>query len=111
MRRLIIALVAGGVFLVLSFSGTAAAAPAIPWHKCAKSAQRGFQCATIRVPLDYGRPRGGDIELGLIRHRASDPGRRIGTLFYEPGGPGVPGHGVAARRGLRWLPGRREGAF
>ena len=27
----------------------------------------------------------------MIRHRASDPGRRIGTLFYEPGGPGVPG--------------------
>ena len=91
MRRLIVALVAGGVLLVLSFSGTAAAAPAIPWHKCAESAQRGFQCAKIRVPLDYQRPRGGDIELALIRHRASDPGRRIGTLFYEPGGPGVPG--------------------
>jgi hypothetical protein len=90
-RRLIVAVVAGGVFLVLSFSGTAAGAPAIPWHKCAKSAQRGFQCAKIRVPLDYERPRGGDIKLALIRHRASDPGRRIGTLFYEPGGPGVPG--------------------
>jgi pimeloyl-ACP methyl ester carboxylesterase len=90
-RRLIGALIAGGVFLVLSFFGTAAAAPAIRWHKCAESAQRGFQCAKIRVPLDYQRPRGGDITLALIRHRASDPGRRIGTLFYEPGGPGVPG--------------------
>jgi pimeloyl-ACP methyl ester carboxylesterase len=91
-RRLIIALVAGGTLLALSLSGNAtAAAPAIPWHKCTESAQQGFQCARIRVPLDYERPRGGDIKLALIRHRASDPVRRIGTLFYEPGGPGVPG--------------------
>ena len=91
MRRLIIALGAGGTLLALSLSGNAAAAPAIPWHKCADADQRGFQCAKIRVPLDYERPGGGDIHLALIRHRASDPGRRIGTLFYEPGGPGVPG--------------------
>ena len=61
MRRLIIALVAGGIFLALSLSGTAAAAPAIPWHKCAESNQRGFQCAKIRVPLDYERPGAGAI--------------------------------------------------
>ena len=96
MRRLIIALVAGGTLLPLSLSlsqtgNAAAAAPAIPWHRCTEPAQRGFQCARIRVPLDYERPRGVDIGLALIRHRASDPGRRIGTLFYEPGGPGVPG--------------------
>jgi pimeloyl-ACP methyl ester carboxylesterase len=91
-RRLIIALVAGVTLLALSLSGNAtAAAPAIPWHKCTEPAQRGFQCAKIRVPLDYERPRGVRIELALIRHRASDSGRRIGTLFYEPGGPGVPG--------------------
>ena len=92
MRRLIVVLVSGGALLAVLLSGNAvAAAPPIPWHTCSESAQRGFQCATIRVPLDYARPRGGDIELALIRHRASGPGRRIGTLFYEPGGPGVPG--------------------
>ena len=89
-RRLIIALVAGGALLGPA-GNAAAAAPAIPWHKCTESAQRGFQCAKIRVPLDYERPRWGEIKLALIRHRANDPGRRIGTLFYEPGGPGVPG--------------------
>jgi pimeloyl-ACP methyl ester carboxylesterase len=77
--------------LLMSLSGTATAAAPLPWHKCAESSQRGFQCARIHVPLDYERPRGGKIELALIRHRASDRGRRIGTLFYEPGGPGVPG--------------------
>ena len=89
-RRLVIALVAGGALLGPA-GNAAAAAPAIPWHKCTESAQRGFQCAKIRVPLDYERPRSGEIKLALIRHRANDPGRRIGTLFYEPGGPGVPG--------------------
>ena len=92
MRRLIIALVAGGSLLSLSVSGNATApAPAIRWHECTKPAQQGFECARIRVPLDYERPRGPHIKLALIRHPASDPGRRIGTLFYEPGGPGVPG--------------------
>ncbi|MGA8117997.1 MAG: alpha/beta hydrolase [Actinocatenispora sp.] len=95
MRRLI-ALVTGGLLVVaalpLALSGHATAgAPAISWRTCAEPSQRGFQCARIRVPLDYAHPYGRHITLALIRHRASDPGRRIGTLFYEPGGPGVPG--------------------
>jgi pimeloyl-ACP methyl ester carboxylesterase len=92
MRRVIAALIAGGAVLALSLSGTtAAAAPAIPWHKCADPGKQRFQCAEIRVPLDHGRPRGAAIQLAMIRHRATDPGRRLGTIFYEPGGPGVPG--------------------
>jgi predicted enzyme related to lactoylglutathione lyase len=31
----------------------------VPYLKCTESAQQGFQCATIRGPLDYERPRGG----------------------------------------------------
>jgi pimeloyl-ACP methyl ester carboxylesterase len=42
----------------------------------------------VRVPLDYGDPRGPTIELAVIRHRASDPTKRIGALFFNPGGPG-----------------------
>ena len=91
-RRLVTVLASGGTLLSLLLSGgAAAAAPAIVWRTCTESTQRGFQCAMIRVPLDYGHPRRGDIKLALIRHRASDPRRRIGTIFYEPGGPGVPG--------------------
>jgi pimeloyl-ACP methyl ester carboxylesterase len=47
-----------------------------------------FQCATARVPLDYRHLRGRTIELAVIRHRAAGPGRRIGSLFFNPGGPG-----------------------
>jgi pimeloyl-ACP methyl ester carboxylesterase len=46
------------------------------------------------VPLDYRHPRGPTIHLAVIRHRATDPGHRIGTLFFNPGGPGS--SGVAA---------------
>ncbi len=89
--RLIVALsLAVGASLALS-TATPAATPSIPWQKCTESAQKGFQCAKIRVPLDYERPSGRKIELALIRHRATDPGRRVRTIFYEPGGPGVPG--------------------
>src|SRR5262245_10317802 len=92
MRRLLSALLAGGLLLALLMCETAVARPpAIPWHKRAERSQRGFQCAKSRVPLNYERPRGGDIRLALIRHRAVDPRRRLGTLFYEPGGPGVSG--------------------
>jgi pimeloyl-ACP methyl ester carboxylesterase len=90
-RRLSAALVGTGCLLALVLPGAATAARPISWHRCAQAAQRGFQCARIQVPLDHDRPRAGKIELALIRHRATDPQRRIGTLFYEPGGPGVPG--------------------
>ena len=64
-----------------------AAAARIAWKGCGK----GLQCARVRVPLDWARPRLGTISLAVIRHRASGPGRRIGSLFLNFGGPGVPG--------------------
>ena len=92
---LISVLTTGAGLLATVFAGAvpppAAAAPALAWKPCVGPAQRGFGCATVRVPLDYRRPRGAEIQLALIRHRARGPGRRVGTLFYEPGGPGVGG--------------------
>ena len=43
------------------------------------------------VPLDYDRPKGKQITLALTRLPAADPGRRIGSLFINPGGPGGSG--------------------
>jgi pimeloyl-ACP methyl ester carboxylesterase len=31
------------------------------------------------------------IQLAVIRHPATDPAERIGSLFFNPGGPGTPG--------------------
>jgi pimeloyl-ACP methyl ester carboxylesterase len=59
----------------------------IAWRKCGTN----LQCASVRVPLDWGRPAGGRITLAVIRHLASHPDRRIGSLFVDFGGPGVAG--------------------
>lgn len=56
----------------------------------------GIQCARLTVPLDYDKPDGPAITLGLLRHRASDPGDRIGSLVLNPGGPGASGMVAAA---------------
>jgi pimeloyl-ACP methyl ester carboxylesterase len=72
-------------------SAATVAVPRLVWHRCASPAQRGFQCASARVPLDYSNPRGPTIRLAVIRHRASDRAHRIGTLFFNPGGPGAAG--------------------
>jgi pimeloyl-ACP methyl ester carboxylesterase len=59
------------------------AVPALAWHPC----HDGFQCATVRVPLDYRHGHGATIDIAVIRHRATDPAHRIGTLFVNGGGP------------------------
>ncbi|KAL8703991.1 MAG: hypothetical protein Q9201_002838 [Fulgogasparrea decipioides] len=41
----------------------------------------------ISVPLDYEHSDNGSIELGMVRLSTSPPAR-LGTLFYNPGGPG-----------------------
>lgn len=74
-------------------TGTAeAVVPELSWHPCPGAHQRNFECANARgVPLDYGVPGGETIKLAVIRRRATDRSRRIGTLFFNPGGPGGAG--------------------
>ncbi|MFF8730451.1 alpha/beta fold hydrolase [Streptomyces sp. NPDC015171] len=61
------------------------------WHRCDAQEPAAFQCATIKVPLDYSRPDAKTIELAVSRVRTSVPGKRHGTLFFNPGGPGGEG--------------------
>ena len=56
----------------------------------------GLQCARLTVPLDYAGPQGDTITLGVLRHKASDSGNRIGSLVINPGGPGASGMVAAA---------------
>ena len=72
--------------------GSRVGAP-IRWAPCDPPAQD-VQCARIRVPLDWDRPHGRTISLALVRHLASKPDERIGTLFINPGGPGDTGVGL-----------------
>ncbi|WP_037674226.1 alpha/beta hydrolase [Streptomyces griseus] len=51
-----------------------------------------WQCATLRVPLDWDEPQGDTIGLALIRAKASgEASRRIGSLVFNFGGPGGSG--------------------
>lgn len=71
-----------------------ARAPAPAWEPCVKAPQVPdipYECATVRVPLDYRDPARATLDLPLIRVRAADPARRIGTLVLQPGGPGNSG--------------------
>lgn len=60
--------------------------PSVEWVPCEGS--DAALCGTLRVPLDWSRPRGERISLAVARRPADDPARRVGTLFYNPGGPG-----------------------
>jgi len=68
----------------------ASVVPKLNWGSCGAGLEA-FQCTTAQVPLDYDQPRGGTIAIALTRLPASDPSRRIGTLFTNPGGPGGSG--------------------
>ena len=61
----------------------AAEVPKLHWTSC----HGGFQCATARVPLDYRHPAGTKISIAVVKHVATNPGKRIGSLFVNGGGP------------------------
>ena len=56
------------------------------WRACGE----GFECAEVVVPLDYGRPEEGSVELAVVRLPAAGP-QRVGSLLVNPGGPGGSG--------------------
>ncbi|MFD5837466.1 alpha/beta hydrolase [Streptomyces collinus] len=100
-----------GVTVVLT--GTLAAAPAnagaahsadtaalttaaakITWKKCGTDDAPTLQCASLKVPLDYAKPRGKQITLALSRVPHTAP-KSQGPLLVNPGGPGGSGLSLA----------------
>lgn len=94
--RLVSLATAIGTLAAPAGCGSARVAPKLPatqriaWNSCYEPAKE-LKCARIAVPLNWQRPDGGKIELAIIRHRASRPRERIGSLFFNWGGPGVAG--------------------
>jgi pimeloyl-ACP methyl ester carboxylesterase len=58
----------------------------LAWTDCGD-----FQCAKLRVPIDYAHPEGGTIRLSVLKVPSTKPARRIGSLVVNPGGPGGSG--------------------
>ncbi|MEE1756836.1 alpha/beta hydrolase [Streptomyces sp. SP18CS02] len=57
----------------------------LDWRPCGVP---DFECATMKAPLDYAKPDGEQVKLAVSRIKATGPGRRIGSLLVNPGGPG-----------------------
>lgn len=102
MRRLIVAVLAFGL-LAVGLTGSPLQASAAPgggfsgedfpvtlrWSSCFEQFGPTFECATVRVPLDYDNLRGRRIPIELVRLPATGESR--GSLFLNPGGPGDSG--------------------
>ncbi|KAB2349484.1 alpha/beta hydrolase [Actinomadura rudentiformis] len=99
---MVTALVSAGCSLIGSDDGADAKRPPaaaleqfytqkISWKDCGQ----GFQCGTLKVPLDYSKPGGEKIDIAVNRLRASD--ERQGSVLLNPGGPGA--SGLEAARG------------
>ncbi|KAL2814092.1 Alpha/Beta hydrolase protein [Aspergillus cavernicola] len=94
--------------LVISIASLAYAAPSIQWKHCtvdnfpalsalaqpddlqqlATVSTDIIDCAELQVPLDWNHPHGKNITLGMARYKATRPDKRLGSLVYNPGGPG-----------------------
>ncbi|MEU1333709.1 alpha/beta hydrolase [Streptomyces sp. NPDC005865] len=59
----------------------------LAWKSCGD-----LRCARLTVPRDYAHPDDGKtFVLPVVRAQTADPDRRIGSLVYNPGGPGASG--------------------
>ncbi|HEY2175025.1 MAG TPA: alpha/beta hydrolase [Mycobacteriales bacterium] len=97
-----VAIVVTSTAVACTSSGTPSASAAgqsgIAWKSC-KGLGNKFQCARVSVPLDWSQPNGKKIGLAVIRHLASRPSQRIGSMFINPGGPGQSGVGLVRNSG------------
>ncbi|MDP3973025.1 MAG: alpha/beta fold hydrolase [Candidatus Nanopelagicales bacterium] len=76
-------------------SPTPRTSPSLPpakvtWAACTDSALAGVECGPMEVPVDWDRPDGPKLTISIARHKATGTTEeRIGSLFWNPGGPGV----------------------
>ncbi|MGW6563795.1 alpha/beta hydrolase [Streptomyces sp. NPDC054975] len=59
----------------------------LKWTGCGE-----FRCARLTVPMDYADPGNGrTFELAVAKAVTADPAHRMGSLVFNPGGPGGSG--------------------
>ncbi|MEV6073106.1 alpha/beta hydrolase [Nocardia sp. NPDC052001] len=65
----------------------------VNWGSCAEFGEgdmpSGAECARVTVPVDYENPDRATAKIAVSRIKAT--GNKIGSLLFNPGGPGVPG--------------------
>jgi pimeloyl-ACP methyl ester carboxylesterase len=97
---------AGGPAQAQGSSVKAKSRPALKWAACEDAPA--VQCSTLRVPLDWSRPRGPKVSIALTRLPARDRQRRVGSVLFNCGGPGCPGAQVVKLRPEVFTPLLRE---
>src|SRR5262245_30201096 len=75
----------------VSSSQAAPPVPKINWSSCYRDFGFPFECGTVKVPLDYSNPGVGAVSIAVVRLPATDPANKIGSIFFNPGGPGGSG--------------------
>src|SRR4051794_26922128 len=90
---LVATLLGAAVVIAVSFAASSPGAsarpsgdPSVDWVACEGAPDA--ECGSLEVPLDWARPDGTQVTVAVARRPADDPDRRIGTLFFNPGGPG-----------------------
>ncbi|MFD9356072.1 alpha/beta hydrolase [Streptomyces sp. NPDC060031] len=61
------------------------------WVRCSPDLPASYECATIKVPLDYRRPEGRTLDIAISRIKSANPAKRHGVMLLNPGGPGGSG--------------------
>ena len=85
------------VFTVVPPVHADASASSLTWQACVDDTLRdaGVECATLVVPELRGKPNGSKVRLALVRHRSTGTSdQRIGSIVFNPGGPGGTGTGA-----------------
>ena len=59
----------------------------VDWAPC----ESDFECAKVKVPMDYSKPDGESIEIAALR-LPSEGSNKKGSLLVNPGGPGGSGY-------------------
>ncbi|WP_263550786.1 alpha/beta hydrolase [Geodermatophilus sp. YIM 151500] len=88
-----------------------ATVPDLAWVDCGlteEATAAGVQCATAGLPLDHDDPDGEQVQIAVAKAPATAPDQRIGSLFFNFGGPGAPSVYYLQRAGAGFLSGLNE---
>ncbi|MBL1083388.1 alpha/beta fold hydrolase [Streptomyces actinomycinicus] len=83
---------------------SASATGGLRWAPCDAPEKPGAECATLWVPVDWAHPDGPGLGLAVARRKATEPGARVGSMIFGPGGPGDSGVDMVVGRVSRFSP-------
>lgn len=75
--------------------------PSLDWGNCTEGCDvkvpegANIQCARLSVPLNWNQPDGESISISMSRIPAKNQSAKLGSLLFNPGGPGG--------RGVSWM--------